>query len=99
MNDTYTLIVNDSAMAALWPTACLLLAYCGMNDNRCRSEAKKTADWILSVQDEKGGFYNFQKPDGATLPLQSGNVNFYASMALWLYNEVYGNGSVKLFSK
>jgi hypothetical protein len=92
-------LINDTEMAALWPTACLLLAYCGMNDNQYKSEAKQTADWILSVQDEKGGFYNFQKPDGTTLPLQSGNVNFYASMALWIYNEVYENGSVKLFSK
>jgi hypothetical protein len=92
-------LINDSEMAALWPAACLLLAYCGMNDRQYGSEAKQTADWILSVQDEKGGFHNFQKPDGTTLPLQSGNVNFYASMALWLYNEVYGNGAVSLFSQ
>jgi len=92
-------IINDTEMAALWPTACLLLAYCGMNESRYREEARQTADWMLSVQDEKGGFYNFQKPDGATLPLQSGNVNFYASMALWLYNEVYEKSPVKLFTK
>ena len=92
-------IINDTEMAALWPSACLLLAYCGMNDSQYKEEAKKTADWILSVQDDKGGFYNFQKPDGATLPLQSGNVNFYASMALWLYNEVYEKSSLKLFTK
>lgn len=98
--NTYPIrLINDTKMAALWPSACLLLAYCGMNDSCYSSEAKQTADWILSVQDEKGGFYNFQKPDGTTLPLQSGNVNFYASMALWLYSEVYGNGTVKLFSK
>ncbi len=90
-------LINDTEMAALWPSACILMAYCGMNDNQYKSEAKQTADWILSVQDEKGGFYNFQKPDGTTLPLQSGNVNFYASMALWIYNEVYENGSVNLF--
>jgi len=70
-----------------------------MNDSQYRAEAKQTADWILSVQDEKGGFYNFQRPDGTTLPLQSGNVNFYASMALWLYNEVYEESSVKLFTR
>ena len=92
-------LINDTEMAALWPTTCLLLAYCGMNDHRYRSEAKQTADWILSVQDDKGGFYNFQKSDGIPLPLQSGNVNFYASMALWLYNEIYEDGEIKLFSK
>jgi hypothetical protein len=31
-------------------------------------------------------------------PLQSGNGNFYASMALWLFNEVHNNGYVKLFT-
>ncbi|RMG33999.1 MAG: hypothetical protein D6732_11065, partial [Methanobacteriota archaeon] len=92
-------LINDTKMAALWPTTCLLLAYCGMNDNQYKKEAKQTADWILSVQDAKGGFYNFQKPDGTTLPLQSGNVNFYASMALWIYNEVYENAAFKLFTK
>jgi len=92
-------IINNTEMAALWPSACLLLAYCGMNDTQYKEEAKHTADWILSVQDEKGGFYNFQKPDGTTLPLQSGNVNFYASMALWLYNEVYGKPSVRIFTR
>jgi len=86
-------------MAALWPSACLLLAFCGMNESKYRNEAQHTADWILSLQDEKGGFYNFQKSDGTTLTLQSGNVNFYASMALWLYNEVYENSSYKLFTK
>ena len=98
--NTYPIrIINNTEMAALWPSACLLLAYCGMNDSQYREEAKQTADWILSVQDEKGGFYNFQKPDGTTLPLQSGNINFYASMALWLYNEVYEKSSIKLFTK
>jgi len=98
--NTYPLrIINNTEMAALWPTTCLLLAYCGMNEARYRAEARKTADWILSVQDEHGGFYNFQKPDGTNLPLQSGNVNFYASMALWLYNEVYEKSLVRLFTK
>ncbi|NOZ06939.1 MAG: hypothetical protein GXP41_11425 [Chloroflexi bacterium] len=98
--NTYPIrIINDTEMAALWPSACLLLAYCGMNDSQYREEAKRTADWIVSVQDEKGGFYNFQKPDGTTLPLQSGNVNFYASMALWLYSEVYEESPVKLFTR
>lgn len=92
-------ILNDSTMAATWPTTCLLLAYCGLNDEQYKEEAKRTADWLTTIQDEKGGFYNFQKPDGSFMPMQSGNVNFYASMALWIYNEVYEEGSIKLFIK
>jgi hypothetical protein len=53
---------------------------------------------VLTVQDDKGDFSNFQNPDGSVRPLQSGNVNFYASMALWLFNEIYGNRRVVLFS-
>jgi hypothetical protein len=91
-------IINDTHAAALWPTTCLLIAYCGMNDDAYRAKAQSVADWILTVQDESGGFSNFQDPDGSTQGLQSGNVNFYASMALWLFNEIYGNGRIKLFS-
>lgn len=91
-------IINDTHMAALWPTTCLLIAYCGMNDEAYRAKARCVADWILTVQDEKGGFRNFQNPDGSMKPLQSGNVNFYASMALWLFNEVYNNGRIKFFT-
>jgi hypothetical protein len=85
-------IVNDTELAATWPTSCLLLAYCGLNEARYREAATQVADWLVSIQDEHGAFYNFQKPDGTFLPLQSGNVNFYASMSLWVYNEVYGDG-------
>jgi hypothetical protein len=92
-------IINDTRMAALWPTTCLLLAYCGMNDETYRAKARAIADWILTMQDEKGGFSNFKNPDGSVKPLQSGNVNFYASLALWLFNEVYNNGRVKLFTR
>ena len=92
-------IINDTSMAAAWPTSCLLLAYCGLNDEEYKKEAKQTADYLISLQDKKGGFYNFQKPDGNFLLLQSGNVNFYVSMALMAYNEVYENGKVKLFTK
>lgn len=92
-------IINDSRMAALWPTTCLLIAYCGMNDATYRERAKSVADWILTMQDERGGFSNFRNPDSSLRPLQSGNVNFYASMALWLFNEVYNNGHTKLFTK
>jgi hypothetical protein len=97
--DVYPLpIINDTATAALWPTTCLLIAYCGMNDAAYRSKAQSVADWILTVQDAQGGFSNFQNPDGTMRPLQSGNVNFYAAMALWLFNEVYNNGRIRLFS-
>jgi hypothetical protein len=92
-------VINDRNLAALWPTTCLLIAYCGMNDNVYLAKAKGVADWILSVQNSEGGFNNFQNPDGSVRPLQSGNVNFYASMALWLFNEVYNHGRVKLFTK
>jgi len=91
-------IINDTTMAAAWPTSCLLLVYCGLNGEQYKKEAKQTADYLISMQDEKGGFYNFQKPDKSFLPLQSGNVNFYVSMALWIYNEVYENGKIKLFT-
>ncbi len=86
-------------MAALWPSTCLLIAYCGMNEAAYREKARAVADWILTVQDEAGGFDNFTQPDGNALPLQSGNVNFYAAMALWLFNEVYNDGRVRLFTR
>ena len=92
-------ILNDTRKAALWPTTGLLIAYCGMNDETYREKARSVADWILTMQDEKGGFSNFRNPDGSTLPLQSGNVNFSASMALWLFNEVYNRGRSKLFTE
>ena len=86
-------------MAALWPTTCLLIAYCGMNEAAYRERARQCADWIVGMQDAMGGFSNFQRPDGSLLPLQSGNVNYYACMALWLFNEVYNSGRVSLFAK
>jgi len=92
-------IINDTRLAALWPSTCLLIAYCGLNEDACRDKARAVADWILTVQDEQGGFSNFTAPDGTARPLQSGNVNFYASMALWLFNEVYNSGRVRLFTR
>jgi hypothetical protein len=91
-------ILNNTRLAALWPSTCLLVAYCGVNDASYRNKARAVADWILSVQDSEGGFSNFQNPDGSMRPLQSGNVNFYASMGLWLFNEVYNAGRFKLFT-
>ena len=69
-----------------------------MNEDAYREKARAIAEWILSAQDEHGGFNNFTNPDGSAPPLQSGNVNFYASMALWLFNEVYNGGHIKLFA-
>lgn len=85
-------VLNDSRVAALWPTACLLLAYCGLHDPALLAEARAVADRLVAAQDGAGAFRNFRAPDGSFLPLRSGNVNFYASMALWVFNEVYGNG-------
>jgi hypothetical protein len=85
-------IINDTRMAALWPTTCLLIAYCGLREETYEERARRVADRILAMQDDAGGFSNFQNPDGGRRPLQSGNVNFYASMALWLFNEVYNDG-------
>jgi hypothetical protein len=85
-------ILNDSRAAATWPTACLLIAYCGLRDEALREQATQVADYLVSVQDPHGAFFNFRNPDGTFRALQSGNVNFYASMALWLFSEVYGGG-------
>ncbi len=91
-------LINDNRLAALWPTTCLLIAYCGLRNERFREPARVVADWIVSMQDKDGGFFNFRRPDGRPLPLKSGNVNFYATMALWIYNEVYENGPARLFT-
>jgi hypothetical protein len=85
-------ILNDSTTAATWPTACLLIAYCGLNEKSLREAATTVADYLLTVQDAHGGFFNFRNPDGTFRPLQSGNVNFYVSLALWLFDEVYADG-------
>lgn len=85
-------VLNDTTMAATWPTTCLLIAYCGLNDPVLRDRAQQIADWLISVQDREGGFFNFQNPDGTFHRLQSGNVNYYGCLGLWLFGEVYGNG-------
>lgn len=92
-------ILNDRTMAATWPTACLLIAYCGLNEESLRGAATEVADYLSNVQDAHGGFFNFRNTDGTFRLLQSGNVNFYVSMALWLFGEVYGNGPRLLTSR
>ncbi len=91
-------ILNETHVAALWPSCCLLIAYCGLNDPTCHARTRQVADWIVSTQDDHGGFSNFTDPDGTRRPLQSGNVNYYACIALWLFNEVYNHGRVRLFT-
>ena len=90
-------ILNDTTTAALWPSTCLLLAYCGLDDPSYRDDAQATADWILTTQDDTGAFRNFQKPDGSFLPLCSGNVSFYASLSLWAYAEIYGDAGTSVW--
>jgi len=42
-----------------------------MNDGTHRDRARCVADWILTMQDERGGFSNFKDMDGSIRPLQS----------------------------
>ncbi|MCA9666923.1 MAG: hypothetical protein KC503_15095 [Myxococcales bacterium] len=76
--------INDAHNASLWPTAATLLAYVGLGEHR--DEAKATADWIVSMQDDAGGFWTHQNSDGERFGEMYGNVNFYGSTALWYYN-------------
>ena len=98
--DVYPIkIINDSVMASTWPACLLLLGLCGLNEKKYHEKAKEIANHLLTIQDEHGGFFNFQKQDGSFLPLQSGNVNYYVCMALWFFNEVYEGGSKKLYTE
>ncbi|MDH5636963.1 MAG: hypothetical protein OEZ04_00560 [Nitrospinota bacterium] len=92
-------IINDTNMAAAWPISLLLLTYCGLRQERHKEAATRAADWLVSIQDKTGGFYNFQNPDGSFHELQSGNINFYVSMSLWIFNEIYGDSKVRLFTR
>jgi malic enzyme len=38
---------NDTRMAALWLTPCLLIAYCGMNDDLYRAKARIVTDEMV----------------------------------------------------
>lgn len=66
-----------------------------MNDiDRYGARATKVADWVISMQDEGGGFITHQAPDGERFGEKYGNINFYASTALWYYNAYYVRGKV-----
>jgi hypothetical protein len=76
--------INDATNASLWPTAATLLAYVGLGDHE--AEATRTADWIVSMQDDDGGFWTHQSPDGERFGEKYGNINFYGATALWYYD-------------
>lgn len=78
--------INDSENASLWPSAAVLLAYVGLRD--FHDEARRTADWIVSMQDETGAFWTHQDRQGRRFGEMYGNINFYGSTALWYYNWV-----------
>jgi hypothetical protein len=86
--------INDTEHASLWPTAAYLLALAGMNDaSTYAGRAGTTADWIVSMQDGDGGFLTHEAGDGRKFGKKYGNINFYASTALWYYNSVYVRGA------
>ncbi len=79
--------INDTDNASLWPTAAYLLALIGMNDSTTyRERAERTARWIVSLQDDDGGFWTHQDVDGRLFGEKYGNINYYASTALWLHS-------------
>ena len=85
--------INNTADASMWPTAATLIALVAMNDQETYGEkARAVAEWIVSMQDEDGGFWTHQSEDGARFGQKYGNINFYASTALWLHNAIYVRG-------
>jgi hypothetical protein len=77
--------INDSENATLWPTSAVLLALVA----RGRTEhAKRTANFVVSMQDEDGGFWTHQDESGKRFGEKYGNINFYGSTGLWYYNWV-----------
>ena len=85
--------INDTQNSSLWPTAAYLLALAGMNDASYAERAETTADWMVSMQDEDGGFWTHENPAEEKFGQKYGNINFYASTALWHYNSVYVRGT------
>jgi hypothetical protein len=86
--------INDSENASLWPTAALLLAYVGLRDPELRPRADAIAEWLISMQDEGGGFWTHMDASGRRFGEKYGNINFYASMSLWYYNQVLVRGEL-----
>lgn len=78
--------INDSENASLWPTAAYLIALVAMDDSATyQKRAQETAEWILAMQDGDGGFWTHEAPDGRRYGQKYGNINFYATTALWCY--------------
>ncbi|MBI2837006.1 MAG: hypothetical protein HYX75_01715 [Acidobacteria bacterium] len=78
--------INDCENASLWPTSACLMAMVGINDPpRWGDPARVKADWRASMQDSDGGFFTHQDRAGRRFGQKFGNINFYASAALWEY--------------
>ena len=84
--------INDADNASLWPTAAVLLAYVGLGNHH--ADAERTADWLVSMQDDSGGFWTHQDPDGKRFGGMYGKINFYGSTALWYYNRAVVRGAL-----
>lgn len=85
--------INDSINASLWPTAAYLLALVGMNDTAIYGErARRTADWIVSMQDESGALWPHQDSQGRRFGEKYGNINFYGAIGLWWFNAFVERG-------
>lgn len=79
-------VINDTENASLFPTSAYLMALVGMNDPLTYGDrAQETANWILAMQDNDGGFLTHEAPDGRRYGQKYGNINFYATSALWSY--------------
>lgn len=86
--------INDAENASLWPTAAYLLGLVGMNDAATyAARARRVADWLVSMQDDDGGFWTHADASGRRFGQKYGNINFYGSMALWHFDAVYERGS------
>ena len=57
-------VINDTRMAALWPTACLLIAYCGMNEETYRAKAISVAGRFWPRRTSGAGSEIFKIPMG-----------------------------------
>lgn len=85
--------INDAENSSLWPTAVTLLGMVGMNDPKTYGErASETADWLVSMQDDDGGFFVHQDPRLNRFGGKYGNINYYGSTGLWYYNAIYIRG-------